>query len=122
MVFEWGEVGKSIWAEKEVKMTSTDVSKVASINVKQRSEKYPGGTFHESGVVVFYFLYCSNDTIDFKQKASCDKHLESYSHKWKLQAFESMLGKTTKVWKNCEWAAFFVRIRINTSQKRSLLT
>lgn len=36
-------------------MTSTDVSKVASINVKQRSEKYPGGTFHESGVVVFIF-------------------------------------------------------------------
>lgn len=115
--FDWGEVGKSIWSEKEVKMTSTDVSKVASINVKQRSEKYPGGTFHCSSVIVFYFLYYSNDTIDFKQKASCDKRLESYSHKWKLQAFESMLGETTKVQKNGEWATFFERIRTNTSQK-----
>lgn len=45
----------------------------------------------------FIFLYSSNDTIDFKQKASCDKHLESYSHKWRLQAVESMVEKTTKV-------------------------
>lgn len=37
-------------------MTSADVSKVASTNVKQRSGKYPEGIFHESDVT-FLFLF-----------------------------------------------------------------
>lgn len=73
------------------------MSKVSSTNVKQRSEKYPEETFHESDVTFFfcYFLCSSNDTIDFKQKASCDKHRERYSCKRKMQAVQSTVGKTT---------------------------
>lgn len=61
----------------------------------------------------FFFLCSSNDTIDFKQKASCNKHLEIYSHKWRLQAVESTVGKTTEVQKMVN-ELFSVR-RTNTS-------
>lgn len=60
------------------------MSKVTSTNIKQRSEKYLEGTFPERDVTFVSVCVCvyvcgSNDTIDFKQKASCDKHLERYS-------------------------------------------
>lgn len=44
-------------------------------------------------------LYSSNDTIDLKQKINCGKHRERYWHKWRLQAVESTVEKTTKLQK-----------------------
>uniref|UniRef100_H3AWL3 HAT C-terminal dimerisation domain-containing protein n=1 Tax=Latimeria chalumnae TaxID=7897 RepID=H3AWL3_LATCH len=49
--------------------------------------QYPKNIFHESGG----FLFCStcNVPVDYSRKGSCDKHLETASHKRKAEALQS---------------------------------
>lgn len=60
-------------------MAIASVNKVANLNVKQRSEKYPNGMFHESNSIVFCTMHYV--PVGFNKKASCDKHLENALHK-----------------------------------------
>uniref|UniRef100_H3AZ63 U1-type domain-containing protein n=1 Tax=Latimeria chalumnae TaxID=7897 RepID=H3AZ63_LATCH len=71
--------------------------KISSISARGRCAQYPKNIFHESGG----FLFCStcNVPVDYSRKASCDKHLETASHKRKAEALQSEKGREQKVQK-----------------------
>uniref|UniRef100_H3BC62 HAT C-terminal dimerisation domain-containing protein n=1 Tax=Latimeria chalumnae TaxID=7897 RepID=H3BC62_LATCH len=64
---------------------------------KGSSAQYPKNIFHESGG----FLFCStrNVPVDYSRKGSCNKHLETTSHKCKEEALQSEKGRKRKVQK-----------------------
>uniref|UniRef100_H3A7R8 HAT C-terminal dimerisation domain-containing protein n=1 Tax=Latimeria chalumnae TaxID=7897 RepID=H3A7R8_LATCH len=71
--------------------------KISSINARGRCAQYPKHIFHESGS----FLFCStcNVLVDYSRKASYDKHLQTTSHKRKVEALQSEKGRERKVQK-----------------------
>uniref|UniRef100_H2ZS29 U1-type domain-containing protein n=1 Tax=Latimeria chalumnae TaxID=7897 RepID=H2ZS29_LATCH len=70
---------------------------ISSISARGQCARYPKYIFHESGG----FLFCStcNVPVDYSRKASCDKHLETTSHKRKAEALQSKKGRERKVQK-----------------------
>uniref|UniRef100_H2ZTI3 U1-type domain-containing protein n=1 Tax=Latimeria chalumnae TaxID=7897 RepID=H2ZTI3_LATCH len=76
---------------------TTPNKKISSISARGRCAQYPQNIFHESGG----FLFCStcNVPVDYSHKGSCDKHLETTSHKRKAEALQSEKGREQKVQK-----------------------
>uniref|UniRef100_H3B8I7 U1-type domain-containing protein n=1 Tax=Latimeria chalumnae TaxID=7897 RepID=H3B8I7_LATCH len=70
--------------------------KISSVSARGQCAQYPKNIFHESGG-----LFCStcNIPIDYSRKASCDQHLETTTHKRKVEALQSKKGRERKVQK-----------------------
>nr|XP_014348737.1 PREDICTED: CGG triplet repeat-binding protein 1-like [Latimeria chalumnae] len=76
---------------------TTPSKKISSISARGRCAQYPQNIFHESGGFLFHST--CNILVDYSHKASCDKHLETASHKQKAEALQSKKGREQKVQK-----------------------